>query len=48
MVGGLTDGGSTRRIRIGRVVNGKTVEVSAQLGDVILPNDEIKIQRTMF
>jgi polysaccharide export outer membrane protein len=48
MVGGLTEGGNARRIRIGRVVNGKTVEVSAQLGDAILPNDEIKIQRKMF
>jgi polysaccharide export outer membrane protein len=48
MVGGLTEGGTTRRIRIGRVVNGKTVEVSAQPDDTILPNDEIKIQRKMF
>jgi polysaccharide export outer membrane protein len=48
MVGGLTEGGTTRRIRIGRVVNGKAVEVSAQPGDTILPNDEIKIQRKMF
>jgi polysaccharide export outer membrane protein len=48
MVGGLTEGGTTRRIRIGRVVNGKTVEVSARPGDTILPNDEITIQRRMF
>ena len=48
MVGGLTEGGNARRIRIARIVNGKTVEVSAQLDDKILPNDEIKIQRKMF
>lgn len=48
MVGGLTEGGNARRIRIGRVVNGKTVEISAQLDDKILPNDEIRIRRTMF
>jgi protein involved in polysaccharide export with SLBB domain len=48
LVGGLAVGGTDRRVRIVRVVNGKTVEMIAQLNDLILANDQIKVQRKMF
>ena len=48
LAGGLTDRGSDRRITIGRIVNGKTVEVPVKLEDKVQPNDEIKISRGFF
>ena len=48
LVGGLSDGGNDRRIRISRKVNGKSIEISVQMDDRILPDDEIKVQRRMF
>ena len=48
LVGGLADGGTDRRPRIVRVVKGKQIEMTAQLNDLILPDDQIKIQRKMF
>jgi polysaccharide export outer membrane protein len=48
LAGGLASGGNARRIRINRVVNGKPVEVAAQLADKLLPDDQIRIQRSMF
>jgi protein involved in polysaccharide export with SLBB domain len=48
LVGGLAAGGTDRRVRIVRVVNGKTIEITAQLNDPILANDQIKVQRKMF
>ena len=44
LAGGLTDRGSDRRIKILRVKDGKTVEISASLEDTVMPNDEIKIR----
>jgi polysaccharide export outer membrane protein len=48
LAGGLTDRGSDRRIKIGRLVNGKMVDVSAELTDKVLANDEIKIPSRIF
>ena len=48
LVGGLAVGGTDRRVRIVRVVNGKTIEMTAQLNDPILANDQIKVQHKMF
>ena len=48
LAGGLASGGNDRRIRISRVVKGKAIEVTAQLDDQLLPEDEIKVQRKMF
>ena len=48
LVGGLAAGGTDRRVRIVRVVNGKTIEMTAQPNDPILANDQIKVQRKMF
>jgi polysaccharide export outer membrane protein len=48
VAGGLTDRGSDRRIKIGRLVNGKMVDVPAELTDKVLANDEIKIPSRIF
>jgi len=48
LAGGLTERGSDRRIKIGRLVNGKMVDLSAELTDKVLPNDEIKIPSRIF
>jgi protein involved in polysaccharide export with SLBB domain len=47
LAGGLAHG-SDRRIKISRLVDGRPVEINAQLGDKILANDAITIQRAMF
>ena len=48
LAGGLSDRGSDRRIKIGRVVNGKSVDVDVEMDDKVLPNDEIKIRSRFF
>lgn len=48
LAGGLADRGSDRRIRIGRVLNGKSVDIDAEMDDKVLPNDEIKIRSRFF
>ena len=48
LAGGLADRGSDRRIKIGRVVDGKSVEIEATMETKVLPNDEIKIKSRFF
>ena len=48
LAGGLAERGTDRRIKVMRVVNGKTVEVSVELDDKVQPNDEIKIAARFF
>ncbi len=48
LAGGLNDRGSDRRIRVNRLVNGKTVELPIELEDGVQPNDEIKIRSRIF
>jgi polysaccharide biosynthesis/export protein len=48
LAGGLLDRGSDRRIKIGRSINGKSVDIDAELYDKVLPNDEIKIRSRFF
>jgi polysaccharide export outer membrane protein len=48
LAGGVTDRGSTSRIKIVRVVEGKKVELKAKLGDPILPGDTIIVQERYF
>lgn len=48
LAGGLSDRGSDRRIRIGRVVSGKAVDIPASMEDKVLPNDEIKVKSRFF
>jgi len=48
LAGGLSDRGSDRRIRVNRVVNGKTIELPIELEDKVQPNDEVKIRSRIF
>ena len=48
LAGGLADRGSDRRIKIGRIVDGKSVEIEATKETRVLPNDEIKIKSRFF
>ena len=48
LAGGVSDRGSDRRIRIDRVVNGKSVEINAELNTKVLQDDEIKIRSRLF
>ena len=48
LAGGLADRGSDRRIKIGRAINGKSVDIDAEMDDKVLPNDEIKIRSRFF
>ena len=48
LAGGLSDRGSDRRIKIGRTVNGKTLDISVTMEDKVLPNDEIKVKSRFF
>ena len=48
LAGGLADRGSDRRIKIGRIVDGKSVEIEATMETKVLPNDEIKIKSRFF
>jgi polysaccharide export outer membrane protein len=48
LAGGLSERGTDRRIKVTRVVDGKTVDVSVELDDRLQPNDEIKIRARFF
>jgi polysaccharide biosynthesis/export protein len=48
LAGGLSDRGTDRRIKVGRVVNGKTVDLPIELDDQVQANDEIKIRARFF
>jgi polysaccharide export outer membrane protein len=48
LAGGLSDRGSDRRIKINRMVKGKMTEISVDVTDKVLENDEIKIPSRFF
>ena len=48
VAGGITERGSSKRIKIIRVVNGKKVEIKAQLTDVVQPGDTIMVGERFF
>jgi polysaccharide export outer membrane protein len=48
LAGGVTDRGSTGRIKIMRVVNGKKVEVKVGLTDLVQPGDTIMVPERYF
>jgi polysaccharide export outer membrane protein len=48
LAGGVTDRGSTGRIQIVRIVNGKKVELRAALTDFVEPRDTIVIPERFF
>jgi polysaccharide biosynthesis/export protein len=48
LAGGLSERGTDRRIRVNRVVNGRTVDLPVELDDKVQANDEIKIRARFF
>ncbi|HUK32784.1 MAG TPA: polysaccharide biosynthesis/export family protein [Vicinamibacterales bacterium] len=48
LAGGLTDRGSDRRIKVTRVVGGKSVEASMRLEDRVQPGDTITVDQRFF
>ena len=48
LAGGVTDRGSTNRIRIVRIVNDEKKEISVKLGDIVLPGDTIIVAERFF
>jgi polysaccharide export outer membrane protein len=48
LAGGVTDRGSTGRIKIVRVVNGEKQELKVKLGDLAQPGDTIIVQERFF
>lgn len=48
LAGGLTERGSDSRIRVQRTVEGKKVEVSVKLTDVVKPGDTIIVRERFF
>jgi polysaccharide export outer membrane protein len=48
LAGGLTDRGTSNRIKIIRVVNGSKIEIDGKLTDVVLPSDTIVVPQRFF
>jgi polysaccharide biosynthesis/export protein len=48
LAGGVTDRGSTGRLRIIRIVNGEKTELRVQLTDAVLPGDTIVVPERFF
>lgn len=48
VAGGLTERGSDRRVKIIRKVDGKEVEIDAQMSDLVKPNDTIRVPQRLI
>ena len=48
LAGGVTDRGTTGRIRIARIVDGKKTEVRVKIDDLVLPGDTIIVPERYF
>jgi len=48
LAGGVTDRGSTGRIKIARIVNGSKQELRVKLADIVQPGDTIIVQERFF
>ena len=48
LAGGVTDRGSTGRIKIARMVNGNKLELHVKLADIVQPGDTIIVQERFF
>jgi polysaccharide export outer membrane protein len=48
LAGGVTDNGSTNRIKIVRMVKGDKVEIKAKLSDIVQPGDTIMVPERYF
>ena len=48
MAGGVTDRGSTNRIKIVRIVKGKKTEIKVSLTDLVRPGDTVMVPERYF
>ena len=48
LAGGVTDRGSTSRIRIVRIVNGEKKDLKAKIGDIVKPGDTVIVAERFF
>jgi polysaccharide export outer membrane protein len=48
LAGGVTERGSSGRVKIVRVVGGKKLEIKAKLGDPVLPDDTLIVPERFF
>jgi polysaccharide biosynthesis/export protein len=48
MAGGVSDRGSSKRVRVLRTVDGKTRELPAKMTDPVLPEDTLKVPERFF
>src|SRR5580704_13417726 len=48
LAGGITDRGSTGRIKIARIVNGEKQELRVKLGDIVQPGDTVIVEERFF
>jgi polysaccharide export outer membrane protein len=48
LAGGVTERGAGNRVRITRIVNGKTVEIKPKLTDLVQPGDTIHVPQRYF
>jgi polysaccharide biosynthesis/export protein len=48
MAGGVTDRANKNRVRISRIVNGKTVDIKANDSTIVQPGDTITVARRIF
>ncbi|MDP3719111.1 MAG: polysaccharide biosynthesis/export family protein [Acidobacteriota bacterium] len=48
VAGGINERGSTRGIKIIRIINGKEVEISASMSDVVRANDTIRVRQRLI
>ena len=48
MAGGVTDRANKNRVRISRIVDGKTVDIKANDATIVQPGDTITVARRIF
>jgi hypothetical protein len=48
MAGGVSDRGSSKKVRILRTVDGKARELPAKMTDPVLPEDTLKVPERFF
>ena len=48
LAGGVSDRGSTGRIKIARIINGEKREMKVKLGDVVQPGDTVIVEERIF
>lgn len=48
VAGGISERGSTRRLKIMRIVNGKEEEIGVDMADIVKPNDTIRVPQRLI